>query len=98
MAVTVQENDGDNMLISSKLTGKAARWLRLLEDFGHLEGEDIDRLLVGAAELSPRAADASMARPAPIDERLLRQAAAIMLFAHVEESPALAEDWPLLFT
>ncbi len=84
--------------MSTKLTGKAARWIRLAEDFGHVGGDDIDRLLVGAAELSPGAADATYFRPAPIDEHLLRRAAAIMLFGNVAESPSLEEDWALFFS
>ena len=84
--------------MSSKLTGKAARWLSIVEEFGHLAGDDVDRLLVGAAELSPRASEASMAVPARIDDRLLRRAAAIMLFGNEADSPALEEDWPLLFS
>jgi hypothetical protein len=86
------------MLMSTKLTGKAARWIQLAEEFGHLTGDDIDRLLVGAAELSPTAADATVSRPAPIDEHLLRRAAAIMLFGNLDDSPALEEDWTLLFS
>jgi len=39
-----------------------------------------------------------MAVPARIDDRLLRRAAAIMLFGNEADSPALEEDWPLLFS
>lgn len=86
------------MPMSIKLTGKAARWLQLLEDFGHLTPEDTDRLLVGAAELAPDSSDASLSRPSVVDEQLIRRAAAIMLFGQVTEEGLLDEDWPLLFT
>ncbi len=86
------------MPMSSKLTGRAARWIQLVEDFGHVGSEDVDRLLVGVSELAPDAAEATLEHPARVDERLLRRAAAIMLFGNTIDSPALEEDWDLLFS
>ena len=86
------------MRMCSKITGKGSRWIRLVEEFGHLGSEDVDRLLVGVSELSPEAAEASPSHPAPVDERLLRRAAAIMLFGQTMDSSTLEEDWALLFS
>lgn len=79
------------------LSGRAARWLRLLEDFGHLTPEGLDRLCVGIAEL----AEESGLRPdQAVDLPLVRRAAAMLLAPAGEEPlPALLdEDWPLLFS
>jgi hypothetical protein len=86
------------MAMSIKLTGKAARWLQMLEDFGHLAPDEVDRLLVGVAELHADASESTTSTPAVVDAPMIRRAAAIMLFGHAEEGKALEEDWPLLFT
>lgn len=79
------------------LTGRAHRWLKLLEDFGHLTPEAMDRLYVGIAEL---AAQSGAPAGAPVDLPLVRRAAAVYLAPDAQDHlpPALDEDWPLLFS
>lgn len=79
------------------LSGRAARWLKLVEEFGHLGPEGMDRLYVGIAEL---AAETGHPPDAPVDLELVRRAAAMVL-APVGDEPMpqiLEEDWPLLFS
>jgi hypothetical protein len=82
------------MVPDVKLTGRAARWVQLLQDFGHLDPEGANRLMVGIAEL--QAADGGRCA----DLSLVRRAAAIVLFGDGEaEGPSvLDDDWPLLFS
>jgi hypothetical protein len=79
------------------LTGRAARWLKLLEDFGHLTPEAMDRLYVGVAEL---AVHVGHPLDQPVDLPLVRQAASMFLAPQGEAPlpPLLEEDWPLLFS
>lgn len=78
------------------LTGRAHRWLKLLEDFGHLTPEAMDRLYVGIAELAAQSGGGDV----PVDLPLVRRAAAAYLAPDARESlpPTLDEDWPLLFS
>lgn len=79
------------------LTGRAVRWLKVLEDFGHLAPDGVDRLYVGIAEV---AAQSGHPTDRPIDLPLVRRAAAIVLAPPADEPlpPLLDEDWPLLFS
>jgi hypothetical protein len=79
------------------LTGRANRWLKLLEDFGHLTPEGMDRLYVGIAEL---ALQSGHPPDQPVDLPLARRAAALLLAPEGDEPlpPILDEDWPLLFS
>lgn len=93
------------MSVTVKIDGRSARWVQLLEDFGHLGPDDADRLLVGVAEIMraptrPGAREwGTPRRPAPVDPRDLRRAAAMLLFGQgAEPSKALDDDWPLLFS
>ena len=82
-----------------KLDGRAQRYLRLLEDFGHLSPDEADRLCVGVAELVPGAEAATWSSPAPASLAAVRRGAAMVLFGPgVEEGSALEDDWPLLFS
>ncbi|MEZ4241303.1 MAG: hypothetical protein R3F59_35125 [Myxococcota bacterium] len=78
-----------------RLTGRATRWVHLLQDFGHLDMDGVDRLLVTAAELH-----AEMGGPADgwVDLPLVRRAAALVLTSQDDGSLPLIleEDWPLL--
>lgn len=81
--------------ITIRLTGRAARWVRLLQDFGHLDSEAVDRLLIGIADLYP---EATLPPGELIDLPVVRRAAAVILSANAAPlSPILEEDWPLLF-
>ena len=85
------------MAISVRLTGRAARWVQLLQDFGHVDHDGADRLLVAVAELH---AELGGADGAVVDLPLVKRAAA-MLFAPQADEPMpliLEEDWPLLFS
>ena len=90
--------------VTVKIDGKMARWVQLLEDFGHLTPEDADRLLVGVAEVMriPGRSGREIGspdRPAPVNPRDLRRAAAMILFnQNPEPGRALEDDWPLMFS
>jgi hypothetical protein len=77
------------------VTGHAARYAQLLVDFGHIEEEDVNRLLLAVGEVADEGADV-------IDLAVLRRASAMWLYPQgnaPEELPALLfEDWPLLFS
>lgn len=86
------------MTVSVRLTGRAARWVHLLHDFGHLDTEGLDRLLIGVADLH---AELGGENGAWVDLPLVRRAAAMQLMTAQEQSPMsmiLEEDWPLLFS
>ena len=76
------------------LTGRAARWIALLHDYGHLDGDATNRLMLGVAELVP-------AGETQVDLDVVRRAAAMMLFPAGESDLSgtpLGEDWSLLFS
>ena len=86
------------MTVSVRLTGRAARWIHLLHDFGHLDGESVDRLLIAVADLH---AELGGEPDAWIDLPLVRRAAAVLLLTLRDDgsmSMILEEDWPLLFS
>lgn len=79
------------------LDGRAARWVQLLQDFGHLDADGQDRLLVAVAEL---AAESGHPADRPVGLDMVRRAAAILLLPD-DDHPMpqiLEEDWPLLFS
>lgn len=80
--------------ISVRLTGRAARWVRLLQDFGHLDSDGVDRLLVTVADLH---AETGGGTEGLVDLPLVRRAAAALLCNDEPLSPILEEDWSLLF-
>jgi hypothetical protein len=81
--------------VSVRLTGRATRWVRLLQDFGHLDSDGVDRLLVAVADLH---AEGGGGREGWVDLPLVRRAAAALLCGPDGQiSPILEEDWPLLF-
>jgi hypothetical protein len=87
------------MAVTVKVDGKSARWVQMLEDFGHLSPDDADRLLVGVGELVVEGPQRLGQRAVSVDGRAVRRAAAMLLFSQsVEVSKALDEDWPLLFS
>jgi hypothetical protein len=76
---------------STRLTGDATRFLRLLADYGHADDDLLDRLVLDAADL---------AEGDVIDVATVRRLAAGDLFPDepLEPTAPLAEDWPLLFS
>jgi hypothetical protein len=72
------------------------RWIHLLQDFGHLDADGVDRLLITVADLH---AELGGAKDGWIDLPLVRRAAAMILTARDDEPLPiiLEEDWPLLF-
>lgn len=83
-----------NHTITIRLTGRAARWVRLLQDFGHLDNEGVDRLLIGIADLYTDAHPPDEL----IDLPVVRRAAAVLLCSDgMPLSPLLEEDWTILF-
>ena len=66
----------------------------MLHDFGHVDEDGVDRLLLGIGELP------EVVPGAPVDIDLARRAAAMLLFPGEEAgaSSMLVEDWPLLFS
>jgi hypothetical protein len=84
--------------ITIRLTGRASRWVQLLQEFGHLDSDGADRLLVAVAELH---ADLGGEDGAIVDLPLVRRAAAMLLVP--TELPdglpqLLDDDWPLFFS
>ena len=76
-----------------RLTGRAARFVELLGEYGHLDTEALNRVLLGAAELDMTGG------AEPVDVDVVRRAAAMVLFPALEiGDAALVEDWPRLFS
>ena len=77
-----------------RLTGRATRFLALLQDFGHISERQLDELFVALVETYGREREALVDLPA------VRRVAAVILFngSPEAESEVLAEDWPLLFS
>ncbi len=78
----------------SRLSGRAARFVQMLRDFGHIDDDGMNRLLLGAADLAGPGAEE------PVDLPEVRRAAAMMLFPDGEDeaSALLQADWPILFS
>jgi hypothetical protein len=76
-----------------KISGAAARYIKLLQDYGHLDAEGVNRLMLGLSELCDPDSDA------PVSVATARRAAALMLFPEREGEPSviLQEDWTILF-
>lgn len=72
-----------------RLTGRAWRYLVMLEDLGHLEPEVVDDLLVSLSDKG------SSRRPVVLDVASARRAAAIEMF---DENRVTGDDWNLLFS
>lgn len=75
------------------ITGRAGRFLRLLQEFGHLDDEAVSRIELGLGEEGPPASGR-------LDLATARRASARALFEAHEGvvDGLLAEDWPLLFS
>jgi hypothetical protein len=91
------------------LTGRAARWLQLVQDLGHLDAEMTDHLLLFAAEMAAnaptdpeRAVEGAREGEVWVDLPELRRAAAIVLANGKGEEEVipqhLLEDWFALFS
>lgn len=78
-----------------RLTGRAARFLRLLQELGHLDDEQITEVI-----LSLRVPQNARGQVwADVD--VVRSAAALILFDRADGAPlptVLMDDWPLLFS
>ena len=76
-----------------RISGRAVRFLELLQEYGHLDNEGLNRVLLGAGEVD----GAPLAGRVDVAEA--RRAAAMVLFHAADpDNGALAEDWPLLFS
>ncbi len=77
-----------------RLTGRAARFVQMLQDFGHLDSESADRLLLGVADLRGPDVDAM------VDLPQVKRAAAMLLFPEGPDghTGVLAQDWAILFS
>ena len=77
-----------------QLTGRATRFVQMLRDFGHLDDEAVNRLLLGAADLQAPGV------VGPVDLPEVRRAAAMLLFpeGEVPQGSLLLADWPILFS
>ncbi|MEQ1572125.1 MAG: hypothetical protein ABMA64_41235 [Myxococcota bacterium] len=87
------------MTVSVRLTGRAARWVQLVQDFGHLDQDGVNRLLVTVADL--HAESGGDGKDAVVDLPLVRRAAAVMLTSVTDDGQLpmiLEEDWALLFS
>lgn len=76
-----------------RLSGKASRFLQLLQDFGHLDDDSAAQVMLGVGDPMGRGRRS-------VDLPEVRRAAAAMLFSRGEGDldALLAEDWPLLFS
>ena len=77
-----------------RLTGRAARWIDLLREFGHFDDESVEELLIALADLE------GTSKGVKVDVGPMRRLAAEVLFDFVEEPDrtVMREDWPLLFS
>lgn len=75
-----------------RLSGPAARFLQVLQDFGHLDDDQAARVVLS---LVPNRKGEAVAG---VDA--VRRAAAVQLFERSGGDPdgLLADDWPLLFS
>lgn len=75
-----------------RVTGRASRFLRLLQDFGHLDDEAVARIELGLGHEGPV--------PPTLDLDAARLASARALFEAHEGiiDGLLAEDWPILYS
>ncbi|MEM6926515.1 MAG: hypothetical protein AAF602_06290 [Myxococcota bacterium] len=81
--------------IPMALTGRAARWLHLLQDLGHIDIATADELIMAASDLHRELRHEGNR----VDLDTVRQAAAMLLFtSDSEPSTMLNDDWPLLFS
>ena len=82
--------------IQLTLSGPAARWVQLLQEFGHIDPAMADQLIMAAADLHTE----MQAAGTRIELHQVRRAAAIMMFGNGAPitTPLLDEDWPLLFS
>ncbi len=77
------------------LTGRAARWLHLLQDLGHVDLATADELIMAASDLHRELHHEGNR----VDLDTVRQAAAMLLFtSDAEPTTMLDDDWPLLFS
>lgn len=78
-----------------RLTGRAQRFLQMLQEFGHLDEEGVGDLLMSLRVSHPSRGVALA------DLDAVRMAAAVVMFARSDPEapdPMMAEDWPLLFS
>lgn len=79
--------------IVSRVEPRAARYLELLVEFGHLEQREVEQVLLSAAE--------SWSGAGPVPLQTVQRVASSMLVG--EDTPEdggsdiLSTDWPLLF-
>lgn len=79
-------------VLRARFSGRAARFVDLLQDYGHLDDQGANRLLVTVAELRGGSDES------PIDLDAVRKVAAMVLFSDEEPAAALTEDWRYLFS
>ncbi len=84
-----------NDVLKTRLTGRAARWLTLLRDYGHLDEALLDALFAAMAD------ELGQSREALVDVHDVQRLAARLLFDRSPEgedgTDVIAEDWSLLF-
>ena len=79
-----------------RITGRAARFLRMLVDLGHLDDDGADRLVLAISD----------ARGGPVevlvDLPTVRRLSAVLLFERAGDGTAqgrlVDQEWPLLFS
>ncbi len=81
-------------LRSVRLTGRAARYVYLLRDFGHLDEQGVDQLLLSIAD------GEGDGHGVLVDVGVVRRHAATMLFVDfsADDAGILADDWTMLFS
>jgi hypothetical protein len=86
-------------VLKARLTGRAAKFLQMLQDFGHLDEESGHEVFMAIAD------HGASRREMIVDLPVVRRIAAAVLFGDAFEAASerldptlLAEDWPLLFS
>lgn len=100
MSSTPPRQGADNeRAVTVTLTGRAARWLQLLQEFGHIDADSTDRLLIFISDLATR--ERRGENPLWVDLPEVRRATALLLVRDLEDGgpfDLLEEDWPLFFS
>jgi hypothetical protein len=73
-----------------RLTGRATRFVALLAEYGHLDSEGVNRVLLAAAELVPEK------HRGPVDIDLVRRAAPLLIAPPEDQAGPHPEDCALL--
>lgn len=78
-------------LIDVRLTGKSERYVKLLQQYGHLDEDGVNRLLLAVSEVVGN-------ERRPVELPMLRRIAAMILINEAKSEALLEADWEMLFS